>query len=428
MEKHLIINHAKVSFSDEKTLLEVIRKANIELPTFCYIPELKVYGACRLCMVEIEGMGIVSACSTAPEDGMKVKTNNDQIREIRKIIVELLMANHNRDCMTCSKSGNCQLQTLAADLGIYKTRFKNVVKEVPKDTSTYSLVRDTSKCVLCGNCVRFCDYIQGTGAIDFSGRSSKTKVCSGLGKDLNSSDCVYCGQCARVCPTGALVPKSEVSAVEKILNDESKKAIAAIAPSVRAGIGEAFGLAHEDASTITGKIVTALRMLGFAKVYDISFTADMTIVEEAAEFAGRLSENKNMPLFTSCCPAWVKFVEQYYPEFIPNLSTARSPQGMFGSIVKELMSQELKVTRENLPIVSVMPCTAKKFEAKRPELSKNGSADIDFVLTTQELARMIKNAGIKFEELGKSSFDMPFGFKTGGGVIFGNSGGVTEAV
>ncbi|MCL2335184.1 MAG: [FeFe] hydrogenase, group A [Endomicrobia bacterium] len=428
MEKQLTINNKKINFAEEKNLLEVIRKENIELPTFCYHSELSAYGACRLCMVEVEGKGILPACSTPPESGMKIKTNNDQIREMRKIIVELLLANHDKDCTTCHKSETCQLQTLARRLGVDTIRFKSILKKEPRDLSTHALVRDPNKCVLCGDCVRFCEEIQSVGAIDFANRGPKAAVCPSFGKDLDDSECVYCGQCARVCPTGAITPKSEVSLVWKALGDPKKKVVAAIAPAVRAAIGESFGLAGENGTEAAGKIVTALRSMGFNKVFDISFGADMTIVEEANEFVERLGNGKNIPQFTSCCPAWVKFAEEYYPDMLPNLSSCRSPQGMFGSIAKKIMPEMLEIPKEDLVVVTIMPCTAKKYEARRPELSRDGVADIDYVLTTQELSRMIEESGLRFADLDASAFDMPMGFKTGGGVIFGSSGGVTEAV
>ncbi|MDR3092808.1 MAG: [FeFe] hydrogenase, group A [Endomicrobium sp.] len=428
MEKYLTINGRKVLFNGEKNLLEVIRKENIELPTFCYHSELSVYGSCRLCMIEIEGRGILPACSTPPENGMVIKTNTEQIIELRKIIMELFLANHDGECTTCGKSETCQLQTLARRLGIDEIRFKNVMHKEPKDLSTYSLVRESGKCILCGDCVRFCDEIQSVGAIGFANRGQKFVICPSFGNDLESSGCVYCGQCARVCPTGAIMPKSEISYVWKALSDPKKKVIVAIAPAVRAAIGEVFGLAGGNGTEIAGKIVAALRSMGFARVFDVSFAADMTIVEEANEFVERLKNNTNMPQFTSCCPAWVKFIEQYYPDFISNLSSCRSPQAMYGSVAKRIMPGILKIPKEDLIVVSIMPCTAKKFEARRPELSKNGILDIDYVLTTQELARMVEEAGLRFGELEPSAFDMPLGFKTGGGIIFGNSGGVTEAV
>ncbi|MDR0822478.1 MAG: [FeFe] hydrogenase, group A [Endomicrobium sp.] len=428
MEKFLTINNRKIAFTDEKNILEVIRKANIELPTFCYHSELSAYGACRLCMVEVVGKGINPACSTQPREGMVIKTNDEEIREMRKIIIELLLANHDRECTMCRKSEHCQLQSIARKLGINYIRYKKTKKPSPKDMSTYSLVRDPDKCVLCGDCVRVCEEIQSVGAIDFANRGSDVVVCPSFGKDLIDSDCVYCGQCVRVCPTGALTVKSEISDVWKALSNPKKKVIAAIAPAVRASIGEAFGLAGENGTEAAGKIVSALRSMGFSKVFDISFTADMTIVEEATEFVERLSKGENLPLFTSCCPAWVKFAEQYYPDILDNISTTRSPQGIFGSIAKMILPKTLNVAKEDLIVVSIMPCTAKKFEARRPELSKDGIQDTDFVISTQELIRMIEESGLHFGEIEPSAFDMPLGFKTGGGVIFGNSGGVTEAV
>jgi NADH-quinone oxidoreductase subunit G len=429
MEKHLTINGRKVLFDNEKNILEVIRRENIELPTLCYHPELSVYGSCRLCMVEVKARGILAACSTPLEPGMEIKTNTKQIIDIRKTIVELLLANHDRQCTTCAKSQSCKLQILARRLGIESIRFKNVLHhKEQKDTSTYALVRDPSKCVLCGNCVRFCDEIQSIGALGFAGRGPQSAVCPGFGKELESSECVYCGQCLRVCPTGAIMPKSEVNYIWEALSDANKKVIVAIAPAVRASIGEVFGLCDASGTEVAGKIVTALKDMGFYRVFDVSFTADMTIVEEANEFLERIEKNDNMPMFTSCCPAWVKFVEQYYPEFIKHLSTCRSPQGMYGSIARRIMPEVCAIPKEDLVVVSVMPCTAKKYEARRLELAKDGAIDIDYVLTTQELATMIEEAGLCFSKLEPSAFDMPLGFKTGGGVIFGNSGGVTEAV
>jgi NADH-quinone oxidoreductase subunit G len=428
MKNYLIINGIKIFFDNEKNILEVIRKAKIELPTFCYHSELSIYGSCRLCMIEVEGMGIVPACSTPATPGMIISTNTERIISMRKIIIELLLANHDRECTICQKSQSCKLQTLARRLGIENIRFKNVVRKTDKDLSTYALVRQQDKCVLCGDCVRFCDEVQSIGALGFVNRGSKSVVCPSFGKDLELSECVYCGQCSRVCPTGAITPRSEVKEIWKALSNKNKKVVVAIAPAVRAAIGEVFGLAKENGTEASGRIVTALKTMGFYKVFDISFTADMTIVEEANEFLERIKENNNIPLFTSCCPAWVKFVEQYYPEFINNLSTCRSPQGMYGSIAKRIMPEVLGVNKEDLIVVSIMPCTAKKYEARRQELANNGEIDIDYVITTQELAMMIEEAGLRFQDLDAYAFDMPLGFKTGAGIIFGNSGGVTEAV
>jgi NADH-quinone oxidoreductase subunit G len=311
-------------------------------------------------------------------------------------------------------------------MGIKKVRFKKMVDTHQIDDSTYSLIRDPSKCVLCGDCVRVCDEIQGVGAIDFAFRGSKCEILPSFGKDLAKSECVNCGQCVKSCPTGALLVKPEIENVWADLANPKKRVIATIAPSVRVAIGEEFGLQPGESST--GQMVASLKLMGFDEVYDTSFAADLTIVEEASEFLTRFTSGGRLPMFTSCCPAWVKFAEQYYPDYTPNLSTCRSPQGMFSSLLKTVLPAKYGINREDLIIVSIMPCTAKKFEARREELGVDGNLDSDHILTTIELARMIKEAGIDFNAIEPVSFDMPYGFKTGGGVIFGVTGGVTEAV
>jgi NADH-quinone oxidoreductase subunit G len=424
--KTLTIDGREVPINGERNLLELIRKADIDLPTFCYHSDLSVYGACRLCLVDIAGRGIQGACSTPPEPGLKIRTQTEEIREIRKISIELLLANHERECTTCAKSAACQLQDVARKLGIRKVRFKPVHEPMEVDRSSPSLVRDPNKCVLCGDCVRFCSEIQGIGAIDFAYRGHDAAVLPAFGKDLGEGECVNCGQCASVCPTGALTPKSEIEEVWKALNDPTKTVVAQIAPAVRVAIGELFGLPPGESTR--GEMVAALKRLGFDRVYDTSFSADLTVIEEANEFLNRKTRGGKLPLFTSCCPAWVKFAEQYFPELLPNLSTCKSPQQMLGALCKELLPGELGIKKSDLVVVSIMPCTAKKFEAKRPEFSEDQVPEVDHVLTTQELARMIEEAGLRFTRLQPESFDMPLGFKTGAGVIFGNSGGVSEAV
>jgi NADH-quinone oxidoreductase subunit G len=422
----LTIDGKTVVIEGERNLLELVRKANIDLPTFCYHSELSVYGACRLCLVQIEGRGIQGACSTPPEAGLKVLTTTPEIREIRKIAVELLLANHDSSCPTCPRSSNCQLQNLALRLGVKKVRFKSVLQPVELDESSPSLVRDPNKCVLCGDCVRMCAEIQGIGAIDFAHRGHEVCVQPAFGKPLGEVECVNCGQCASVCPTGALTIKSEIEQVWNLLADPKKTVMVQIAPAVRVGLGECFGL--KPGEITTGQIVAALKHLGFDQIYDTSFAADLTVVEEASEFIDRKTQGGTLPMFTSCCPGWVKYAEQYFPELLPNLSTCRSPQAMFGSLVKAMLPDQLKIDRKDLKVVAIMPCTAKKYEAQRPELGVDGDPDVDHVLTTQELAQMIQSAGIIFNTLQPESFDMPFGFYTGAGVIFGNSGGVMEAV
>lgn len=425
-EKKININGRELTFTKEKNLLEVIRKANIEIPTFCYHSELSVYGACRMCIVDVDGKGIITSCSTKPEEGMKVKTHTKEVRDIRKIALELVLANHEKRCQTCSKNNHCKLQELSTKLGVDEIRFKENEERKPIDDSSDALVRDPNKCILCGDCVRACYEIQGIGAIDFAHRGSQVVVSPAFDNDLAKVECIDCGQCARVCPTGAITPKNDIPKVWSELENDEKTVVVQLAPAVRVAIGEMFGMA--PGKILTGQIVAALRMLGFDKVFDTSFSADLTIVEEANEFLARSAKGENMPLLTSCCPGWVKYAEQYFPEFLPNISSCKSPQQMFGSVAKEVLPETLNVKKENLTVVSIMPCTAKKVEANREEFENEGIKEVDIVLTTQELALMIKQAGIKFESLNPDSFDMPLGFKTGGGVIFGNSGGVTEAV
>jgi NADH-quinone oxidoreductase subunit G len=420
------IDGRQVAIEGERNLLELARKANIDIPNFCYHSDLSVYGACRMCLVEVAGRGILTSCSTAPEAGMVVQTNTEPVREIRKIALELLLANHEQACPTCSKSGSCKLQALARRLGITEVRFKSTLKPCPLDDSSPSLLRDPSKCVLCGDCVRMCTEVQGIGAIDFINRGSAVTVAPAFGKDLAQVECVNCGQCASVCPTGSLVPKSEVEEVWQALHDDRRQVVAQIAPAVRVALGEAFGL--EPGVVTTGQIVAALKAIGFDRVYDTCFAADLTVIEEGNEFLQRVAAGEKLPQFTSCCPGWVKFAEQYYPELLPNLSSCKSPQQMFGALAKEVLPEQLGVAREDVVVVSIMPCTAKKFEARRPEFAADGQPEVDYVLTTQELAHMIEEAGLKFSRLQPESLDLPLGFKTGAGVIFGVSGGVTEAV
>ncbi len=426
IEKFITVDGIRVELDGETNLLEVIRKAGIDLPTFCYHSELSVYGACRMCICEVEGRGLQATCSTPPEAGMVIHTNTEKTMRIRRMALELLLASHEGNCQTCEKNTNCRLQSLAEKLGVKEVRFTQDSEPMPLDLSNKSLVRDPNKCILCGDCVRMCKEVQGIGVLDFVGRGSNVVVSPAFGKCLNEVECVYCGQCASCCPTGALTVRSEVDTVWKAIHDKGKVVVVQVAPAIRTAIGESFGIL--DGELAMGKLAAALRRLGFDRVYDTSFTADLTTIEEGTEFLTRLKNGEKLPQFTSCCPAWVKYAEQFYPEYIENLSSCKSPQQMFGSLARKLLPSELEVAPENMMVVSVMPCTAKKFEAGRPEHAQNGQPDVDVVLTTQELIKMINQGGIMFSQLRPESLDMPFGFKTGAGIIFGASGGVAEAV
>ncbi len=424
-KKNMIINGKPVEFDTERNLLEVIRKAGIDIPTFCYHSELSIYGACRLCLVDVTGRGVMAACSTAPADGMVIHTDTKEIRDMRKISIELLLANHSVECPTCARSSNCALQNIAHRLGVNTVRFQRLKKYQDIDRSSPSLERDPNKCILCGDCVRVCREIQGIGAIDFANRGSHAKVEPAFDTALGKVECVNCGQCATVCPTGAIVPKQDCNRVWNALYDKSKTVVVQIAPAVRVALGEYFGAkAGED---VAGKLVAALKLMGFKYVYDTCFTADMTIFEEATELLDRISTNGKLPMFTSCCPAWVKYAEIYYPELLGNVSSCRSPQAMFGSVAAEVLPKQLGIAADNMTVVSIMPCTAKKFEAQLPKFKHNGKQDVDIVITTGEIAQMIDSCGIHLNELEPEAFDMPMGFSTGGGVIFGTSGGVMEA-
>ena len=421
-KEYMLIDGNPVEINGEKNLLEVIRKAGIELPTFCYHSELSVYGACRMCMVENSHGGMEAACSTVPKAGMEIYTNTDRLHKHRKMILELLLANHCRDCTTCQKNGKCRLQELASLFGLESIRFKNLKPEPELDTSSLSIIRDAHKCILCGDCVRMCNEIQNVGAIDFVNRGSKMVIGPAFNEPIANSPCVGCGQCAAVCPTGAIVIRKDTGRVWPELNDKNTKVVAQVAPAVRVAMAKEFGLPENENSM--GRITAALRRLGFDEVYDTATGADLTVLEESNEFLQRIEAGENLPLITSCCPAWIQYCEKNHPELMKNVSTCKSPMQMFSSVIKA----KYATSSRRVVCVAVMPCTAKKFECAREEFMHDGVPETDYVITTQELIQMIHKAGIVFDELEPEAVDSVFSTCTGAGVIFGVTGGVTEAV
>ena len=422
----MTINGKKVEFTDEKNVLTIIRKAGIDMPTLCYHSELSTFGACRLCTVENDRGQCFASCSEGPRDGMVIYTHTERLRRHRKLIIELLLAAHCRDCTTCMKSGECVLQDLAHKMGVREVRFQDYKEIKPVDYSSPAIVRDPNKCILCGNCVRVCSEIQGVGVLGFAHRGTEAEVTPAFNKKLSQTQCVSCGQCRVYCPTGALTIRTHLDEVYAALGDPNTRVIAQIAPAVRVAVGDAFGLPNGE--NAMGKVVASLHAMGFDEVFDTSYSADLTVMEESAEFLDRVQNGGKLPLLTSCCPAWVKFVDNEFPEMKENVSTCRSPQGMFSAVIKEYYRDPAHAAGKKTFVVSIMPCTAKKMEAVRPNSYTHGERDTDVVLTTTELTRMIKNFGIAFDKIEPEACDMPFGLSSGGGVIFGVTGGVTEAV
>ncbi|MBO5657040.1 MAG: (2Fe-2S)-binding protein, partial [Agathobacter sp.] len=396
MNEYITINNRKVPLEGEKNVLSLIRKAGINLPTFCYHSEMSIYGACRMCMVEDDKGRMFASCFEKPKNGMVIYTNTPKLQHHRKMIVELLLSSHCRDCTACIANGDCTLQKLAATLGIREVRFENTNEHRPIDMSSHGIVIDMNKCILCGDCVRTCDEIQGLGILNFVQKGANIRISSVEDKPLSETECVTCGQCRVVCPTGAITIKSNVHSVWDVIADPKKKVVVQIAPAVRVAIGDKFGLPKGE--NCIGKLVAALRRMGFDEIYDTNFGADLTVMEESKEFLERLESGQNLPLLTSCCPSWVRFCEKKHPSMVKNLSTCRSPQQMFGALLKEY-SRIDKTGDQETVVVSIMPCTAKKDEILRPEHKTEGVQDVDYVLTTTEVTRMIQEAGIDLSAL-----------------------------
>ncbi len=420
------VNGQTIAAEKGEMLLTALRRAGIRVPTLCHVDGLSPTGACRICVVEIEGQrGLVPSCAFPVAEGMKVRTHSPRAVQSRKTIVELLLANHPDDCLYCNRNGNCRLQDLAEELGVRQRRFAGDRTRHHIDASSPSIVRDPAKCILCGKCVRVCEEVQRVAAIDFIGRGSRTKIGTAFDEGLNVSSCINCGQCIAVCPTGALSEQSQIKEVLDALNDPNKIVVAQHAPAVSVTLGEEFGIA--PGTDVIGVMTAALRRLGFDRVFDTGFTADLTIMEEGSELVHRLTNGGRLPMLTSCSPGWIKFVETQYPDFMGNLSTCKSPQQMMGAIIKTYFAQREGLDPARIYSVSIMPCTAKKFEAGRPEMGRGGVADVDAVLTTRELASLIRMAGLNLRDLPPETADTPFGQRTTAGKLFGASGGVMEA-
>jgi iron-only hydrogenase group A len=422
----LTIDGRDVEVEEGATILDAALKASIHIPTLCYLPEVQAIGACRVCLVEIEGnRNLQAACVSPASAGLKIFTNTEKVRKARRFSVEMLLSNHPFECLTCPRNLKCELQDLATELGIREVRFTGAKSEGRIDESSPSIRRDQNKCVLCRRCVTVCQEIQGVSALFTQGRGFDTRVEPAFDADINDVACTNCGQCSIVCPVGAITEKEYIDQVWEAIYDPTKFVVIQDAPAVRAALGEEFG--YPPGTLVTGKMLAAARKLGFDRVFDTNFAADLTILEEGSELLKRVAEGGVLPLITSCSPGWIKFIEHFYPEMLPHLSTCKSPHQMLGALTKTWYAKKAGVDPKDMVVVSVMPCTAKKFECQRPEMNSSGFQDVDYVLTTRELAKMIKQAGIDFDNLPDGTYDDPMGEYTGAATIFGATGGVMEA-
>ncbi len=428
----LTIDNIKVQVPEGTTVLEAARQAGVQVPTLCYLKDVQAIGACRVCLVEVQGARtLIASCAAPATEGMTVKTNTRRVREARRTVVELLLSEHSGDCQTCVRSDDCELRRISRELGIKEIRYEGDRMARSTDTSTPALLRDPGKCIMCRRCVTVCSGIQGVCGLFPQNRGFKTTIGPAFAHPLSDVVCVQCGQCGAVCPVGAIVEHDEIDTVFEALEDPAKHVVVQTAPAIRAALGECFG--YEPGTLVTGRMVAALRRLGFDAVFDTNFAADLTIVEEGNELLGRLrkvlveNEPAALPVFTSCSPGWIKFMEYFHPDLLPNLSTCKSPQQMFGAVAKTYYARKLGKKPEQVFVVSVMPCTAKKFECQRPEMDASGVRDVDVVLTTRELGKMIRAAGVDFRSLPDEEMDAPLGLSTGAADIFANTGGVMEA-
>ena len=421
------INNRQVSVPEGTSILNAAKKTGVTIPNLCYHPDQEVKANCRVCVVEVEGARTLQAsCATECKEGMIIRTNTNRVRNARKTVIELLLANHDMNCTACKRNNQCSLQEISANLGVRESRFTNVVRNQEIDTSSPSIERNQNKCIKCGRCIQMCAEVQGLAILDYIGRSDDVEVKPAFGWYLGDVACVACGQCSVVCPVAAITEKEDIEQVWEAINNPAKTVVVQTAPAVRVSLGEEFGM--EPGEIVTGKMVASLRALGFDQVFDTDFTADLTIIEEGHELLQRIKEGGTLPMLTSCSPGWVNFIEQYYPELLPHLSTCKSPQQMFGALAKGYYAGKIGKKPEDIYSVSIMPCTAKKFEAERDEMKVDGeNADVDVVLTTRELGKMLRQAGVDFNKLEEEDYDAPFGLSTGAGVIFGATGGVMEA-